>query len=166
MSQIDDALAASRVLDDGEGTLEARLGAQGRVHAALSAPGAVPSERPASDIRARVMMRIGAGRGRAGAWRAVGPVALAASLTLLAAVGWKFSRVPRPVSPPQAPVDISADTPNPASQFAVLLKPLDTSGAAVRARVEAPFLREAELIRQDTRQGVEMVLAHLPLGSK
>jgi hypothetical protein len=50
-----------------------------------------------------------------------------------------------------------------AAQFAVLLTPLSKSDETVHARVEAPFLREARLIQEDTRQGVEMVLSRLPL---
>jgi hypothetical protein len=157
MNQRDDALRTSAALDDGTGKLEARLAGHERVHAALS--GDAPMERPALDVHARVMMRIGAGstgQRASGLW----PLAIAASLTVLAGVGWVLTHRPAPLTPAAPPIARAESSP-----FAAFLEPLARSEAAVQASVEGPFLREARLIREDTRQGMEIVLSRLPVGS-
>jgi hypothetical protein len=156
MTQRDDALRTSAALDDGAGVLEAGFAEQGHVHAALSARGAAPIERPSLDVHARVMMRIGAGstgRSTPGLW----PLAIAASLTMLAGAGWMMThrRATIQAGPPLAE----------SSPLATWIEPLAKSDAAVQASVEGPFLREARLLREDTREGMEIVLSRLPLGS-
>jgi hypothetical protein len=164
MSQRDDALRTSAALDDGAGGLDASFAGQGRVHAALSARGAAPVERPSLDVHARVMMRIGAGSAARGSWGwgpstpGLWPLAMAASLTALAATGWVLTHR-TPVLPAGPSVARAQSTP-----FAALLRPLANSDAAVQAS-EGPFLREARLIREDSRQGMEIVLSRLPMGS-
>jgi hypothetical protein len=161
MSQRDDALRSSAALDGGEGVLEARFCGQGRVHAALSAPGSAPVERPAADVHARVMMRIGAGsagRSASGLW-GLWPLAIAASLTVMAGAGWMWSHRTAPI--PAGPAVARAES----SPFAAFIGPLAKSDAAVQTSVEGPFLREARLLREDTRQGMEIVLSRLPVGA-
>lgn len=161
MSQRDDALRTSAALDDGAGGLDASFAGQGRVHAALSAPGAAPVERPSLDVHGRVMLRIGAGSAarRPLGWASTGlwPLAMAASLTALAATGWILTH--RTPVPPTGPSVVARTQSTP---FAALLR---NSDAAVQASVEGPFLREARLIREDSRQGMEIVLSRLPMGS-
>jgi hypothetical protein len=155
MTEQDDALRVSAALDDGVGELETRFAGHGRVHAALSARGAAPMERPALDAHARVMVRIGV----TGTGRSLWPLAIAASLTVLGGVGWVLTHraAPAPQTGPRIAESAS-------STFADFMKPLVSSDAAVQASVEGPFLREARLIREDTRQGMEIVLARLPVG--
>lgn len=159
MTRHEDAMRTSAALDDRAGELDARFAGHGRVHTALSARGAAPMEQAAAGVHARVMMRIGAGsagRGAPSLW----PLALAASLTVLAGAGWVLTHRAGPAPQPAERIAGAGD-----SGFAELLRPLVNSEAAVQASVEAPFLREARLIREDTRQGMEIVLSRLPVGS-
>jgi hypothetical protein len=156
-----DALRVSAVLDDGEGTLDPQFAGQGRVHAGLSARGAAPSERPDVDIRARVMMRIGepAGGSRRG-W----PVAVAASLTLMAGIGWVVVKSMQPAAFAPQPPRV-ADVRGTGASIAGILRPINRADSQISVSLDATFEQQVKLIQQDTQQGMEMVLSRLPLGA-
>jgi hypothetical protein len=159
-----DALRVSAVLDDGgEGSLDARFAGQGRVHAGLSVRGAAPCERPQVDIRSRVMMKIGEAAPARRAW----PVAMAASLTLMAGIGWVVMRSmqPAPVVAPELPRVAVTSSKGAGPAIASLLNPFKGSDPQIRASLDGNFEAQAKLIQQDTQQGMEMVLSRLPLGT-
>src|SRR4051812_50195093 len=96
MSEVHDAVAESRALDEGTETLGSRFAAHARVQRGLGAQDAVPRARPSLDIHARVMLRVG-GAGHRSSWRNAWPVAIAAVLTLAAGIGWLGSHGPGPI---------------------------------------------------------------------
>jgi hypothetical protein len=163
-----DALHVSQVLDENTGRLEGRFAPQERVHAALSRRSAIPSQRPSADISARVMARIGTPRAKESP-RAVWPLGLAASLTLLTGLGWLLSHstvpghitiAPRPMAPATVTSGFTAS-----GTLSALVNPLGRSNGQLQASIEEPFVQQAKLIREDTQQGVDMVLSCLPLSS-
>jgi hypothetical protein len=163
-----DALHVSQVLDENTGRLEARFAPQERVHAALSRRGAIPSQRPSVDISARVMARIGPARANESP-RTIWPLGLAASLTLLTGLGWLLSHsgVPAHITIAPQPMDSTQITSgfSASGTLSALVNPLGKSNGQLQASIEAPFIEQAKLIREDTQQGVDMVLSCLPLGS-
>ncbi len=159
-----DALHVSQVLDENTGRLEGRFAPHERVHAALSRRGAIPSLRPSVDISARVMARIGSPRAKESP-RVVWPLGLAASLTLLTGLGWlmSHSKLPAQVTIPSTQAASTRFTVS--GTLSALVNPLGRSNGQLQASIEAPFVEQAKLIREDTQQGVDMVLSCLPLGS-
>jgi hypothetical protein len=80
---------------------------------------------------------------------------------MAAATGWYVSRPP--AVQPAAPTPVAGGA-GLSGGFAAVLEPLAKSDAAVHASMEAPFLQQAQFIRDDTREGMEMVLSRLPMG--
>jgi hypothetical protein len=156
MNEYEHAAKTSRTLDDGLGTLEDRFAPHARVHAALS-EAQPPLSQPSLDIRSRVMLRVGGSRKTE---RGVWPLALAASLTMVAGIGWMIAHSSRPVQ--STPQIASANAPQ-NSGFSVLLGPIAKSDAAVQASIEAPFIQEARFIGEDSRRGLDAVLSRLPI---
>jgi hypothetical protein len=168
MTDMNEALRASEALDDRRGDLDPKWAAQARVDAALSlSPSMEPS--PAG-LHARIMARVSDSPAHAPRstlrtaanmrWWGLG---LAACLTAAAGVAWfinsRPTQQPVPITPPIA----SATSGKSNLNFAVLLSPLDQTGQAVQASVEAPLLREAQLMREDGKAGVDLVLSRLPV---
>jgi hypothetical protein len=160
-----DALHVSQALDENIGRLEARFAPQEHVHAALSRRSAIPSQRPSVDISSRVMARIGPARTKESP-RTIWPLGLAASLTLLTGLGWLMSHSTVPAHVPLEQPPIASTKFTASATLSALVNPLGSrSDGQLQATIEAPFLEQAKLMREDTQQGVDMVLSCLPLGS-
>jgi hypothetical protein len=110
------------------------------------------------------MARIGPARAKESP-RTNWPLGLAASLTLLTGLGWLLSHTSVPAHVTVQPAPVASTNFTASGTLAALVNPLSRSDGQLHASIEAPFLEQAKLIREDTQQGMDMVLARLPLGS-
>jgi len=179
---IREAVAVSRVLDDGRGALDASQAGQGRVHELLSQEDAIQWHGAPEGLRGRVMARAalrGSTLERRGAsvWMRLG---IAACLVGAAGAAWVAAKAGHvqaapeaiaqgagPKAAPTAAAVVVASGPSAPSSpidIGMIFSPLAQSDPAITATVEEPLLHEARMIRDDSKAGVEMVLSRLPMG--
>jgi hypothetical protein len=172
-----EAVVVSQALDDRLGPLAPKHAGQGRVDALLSSREQLPMVAVPAALRDRVMVRVmenGGATVARGSSVARGVARWATMAACLAAGAGGMWMMARPRTQPVMTAPFAQDTSRaggaseetPARMdLAAIFRLPERSQPAIEASVEAPLLHEAQLIREDSQAGVEMVLSRLPLGS-